>query len=65
MGLNALLELDEEDPDNHYLTQGLKYYLAELESATLYIVALAVLFVIGICIMFWESLIKKVLKLFS
>jgi hypothetical protein len=56
MGLNALLELDENDPDRFYLSRGLKHHFEGLLSSFLYIIALAILFIIWIGVKFRERI---------
>jgi hypothetical protein len=55
------LELDESDLDSVYLSRRLSRYFESLESALLFIIALSMLFLIWVCVMFWEQIAKKVL----
>jgi hypothetical protein len=61
MGVNALLELDENDLDSVNLSRGLSRYFGSLESALLFIIALSMLFLIWVGVMLWEQIARKVL----
>jgi hypothetical protein len=52
--MNALLELDEDDPDIFHLSKGFKYAFEVLKPSFYFIVLLGVLFFIRTGITIWE-----------
>jgi len=57
--MNVLLELDEDDPDRFYLSEGLKRALEALKSTFLSLILIVVLFFIWVGVMFREHLIRS------
>ena len=64
MGLNALFELDENDPDRFYLSRRLKHHFEGLLSSFLYIMVLATLFFIWVDVMIREYTVINIIELF-
>jgi hypothetical protein len=64
MGMNALFELDENDPDRFNLSRGLTHHLEGFLSSFLYMVALVILLFIWIGVMIWKYIIINIIKFF-
>jgi hypothetical protein len=62
--MNALLELDEDDPNRFYSSGGLKNALEEIQSVFFLIFLLVIFIFIWVCVFLWGCLTQNKLVKF-